>query len=55
MKIGSKVRPNGWTKNALTYGYVRQIGTFSDPTEIVVYWPEIKSAGVWPRKDLALK
>lgn len=51
--VGSKVAPRGWTKNALTYGYVRN--ECLSPDEVCVYWPEIKCMGIWPKKDLILK
>lgn len=53
MNIGTKVAPKGSTKNALTYGYVAN--QCDDETEVCVYWPEIKSYGVWPIKDLIKK
>ena len=54
LKINQRVRPKGFTKNALTYGYVKSFAHHSahEGPAVYVYWPEIKSGGVWPVADL---
>lgn len=51
--IDERVAPRAPTRDPITYGYVKQLGA-SHPQgpAVVVYWPEIRSRGVWPVADL---